>query len=102
MNADDDFDRILRAEVDLHVEGIRDIKGLRRAALVRFTKDSTYRHLNDGVRDEAKLRNLVLADVEEKYGSVILLMLLAGVVSFVVQRILERLFPKEPEPEAGD
>lgn len=94
MNADEDFDRILRADAVLQVEGFRDIKGLKRAAIVRFTKDRAFHYLNQGVRDEAKLRNLVLADVEAKYGSVILLMILAGVVSFVIQRILERLFPK--------
>ena len=94
MNADEDFERILRADAVLNVSGFGDIKGLKRAAIIRFTKDSAYRHINDGIRDETKLRNLVLADVEEKYGSVILLMILAGIVSFVVQRILERIFPK--------
>lgn len=94
MNADEDFDRVLRADAALQVEGFADIKGLKRAAVIRFTKDRAYYYLNQGIRDEAKLRNLVLADVEAKYGSVILLMILAGVVSFIVQRILERLFPK--------
>ncbi len=94
MNADEDFERILRADAALHVEGFGDIKGLKRAAIIRFTKDSAYRHINDGIRDETKLRNLVLADVEEKYGSVILIAVLMAVVSFVITRILERIFPK--------
>jgi uncharacterized YccA/Bax inhibitor family protein len=94
VNADEDFERILRADAAMQVEGFADIKGLKRAAIIRFTKDSAYRHINDGIRDETKLRNLVLADVEEKYGSVILVAVLMAVVSFVITRILERIFPK--------
>lgn len=91
----EDFYRRLAADALDEVEGLRDVKGLKRGKVIRLARDRTYHWLNEGVRKEDELRTLVLADVTEEYGSVILLMILAGVVSFVVQRILERLFPKQ-------
>lgn len=83
------------ADALMEVPRFHEVKGLRRGKVLKSTRDSAYHWLQQGVRDEEQLRTLVLADVEKEYGSVILIMILAGIVSFCVQRILERLFPKE-------
>lgn len=90
------------ADALVEVPRIREVKGLLRGRAMRFTRDCTYRRLNEGVRDEEQLRTLVLADVNEEFGSVILIMILAGIVSFVVQRILERLFPRPDVSSAAN
>lgn len=95
--SNEDFFRRLSAEALDEVPRLREVKGLKRGKLLRFTRDRTYHWLNEGVRDETQLRTLVLADVNKEFSSFILLMILAGVVSFCVQRILERLFPKTEE-----
>ena len=83
------------AEALIELEGLRDIKGVRRGNLLRFTRDATFRRINDGVRNEKDLLRLVQHDVELRYGSVILTAIIIAVVGFIVRRILERLFPKD-------
>ncbi len=92
--SNEDFDRLMYADALVMVDGLRGIKGVLRGRVLRAARNRTYHWLNEGVRDEEQLRTLVLADVNEEFGSIILIMILGGVISFVVQRILERLFPK--------
>ena len=92
--ASDDFDRVMFADALVEVNGLWEVKGLKRAAVLRFTRDAVYRQINSGERDPAVIKFRVNQEVEEEYGSVILTALLMAIVSFIVQRILERVFPK--------
>lgn len=91
----DDFKRQVYGDCKLYVAGINDVKGLQRQRLFDCVWEETHSCINKGLRDERKIRRQVLRTAREKYGSVVLLMVIAGIVSFVVQRILERLFPKD-------
>lgn len=93
--ASDDFDRVMFADALVEVPDIWEVKGLRRAAILRFTRDAVYRQINQGERDAAVIKFRVNQEVVEEYGSVVLSVILMAIVSFIVQRILERIFPKE-------
>lgn len=91
----DDFKRQVFGDTKIYVPGFTDLKGIERQKIFDFVWDACYRCANDGLRDERKIRRRVLRETRAAFSSVILVMILAGIVSFVVQRILERLFPKD-------
>jgi hypothetical protein len=72
------------------LRAIREGEGLVRDAVL-----SVRRHLKDGVRDRKEMQSLVAADLEEKYAGVVAIAILMAVVSFVVRRILEKIFPND-------
>jgi hypothetical protein len=91
--ASDDFDRFVSNETRVlfpELRAIREGEGLVRDAVL-----SVRRHLKDGVRDRKEMQSLVAADLEEKYAGVVAIAILMAVVSFVVRRILEKIFPND-------
>lgn len=91
--ASDDADRMMFADAVVEVRGLREIHGLRRAKLLRFVRDATYKQLNSGVRDEGEVVDLVLQETEEEYGGVIATAIIIAIVSFIVTKILRRIWP---------
>jgi hypothetical protein len=91
----DDFDRILYADAELLVEGLRDLKTRPRRRLMKFIRNETYKHANAGVRDKHEILRRVMAATEEKFGSIFLLAILAAVVQFLVLKILNHIWPNK-------
>jgi hypothetical protein len=93
--ASDDADRVMFADAELMVEGLRNVKTRPRWRAMRFVRDETYLCVNEGVRDKDEILRRVMGKTEEEFGSIILLAVLAALVQFIVLRILKRIFPEE-------
>lgn len=93
--ASDDFDRALYADALVQVDGIWEVKGLRRGALLRYTRDAVYERLNAGMRNPAEIEAEVYQQVYAAYHSVVVTAIIMAVVSFIVRKILEHIFPDE-------
>jgi hypothetical protein len=92
--AQNDFDRRLFADAD-DVPGVRGVKTMVRYRAMRFIRDRTYEELNQGKRDPVEIEARVLRETEMEFGTLILAAVLMALVSFIVTRILERIFPKD-------
>jgi hypothetical protein len=96
----DDYERVLQSDARLFVDGFRDRVPTRVGRrLVKKTFMRTRFYVNEGVRDKDELLRRVQADIEQEFGSIILLAILAAVVQFVVLRILKRIFPENNEAD---
>jgi hypothetical protein len=91
----DDFDRVMFADAELLVEGLRNVKTRPRWRAMRFVRDETFRCVNEGIRDKDEILRRVKEKTEEEFGSIILLAVLAALVQFIVLRILRRIWPDE-------
>jgi hypothetical protein len=91
----EDFDRIMFADAELYVEGLRNVKTRPRWRAMRYVRDETYRYVNEGIRDKDEILRRVKEGAEQEFGSIILLAVLAALVQFIVLKILRRIWPDE-------
>lgn len=90
--ANDDFDRRLYADAYLDVQGVSEIKGLLRGRVLRAVRDQIYKEINEGERDPRVLEVLVYHEIQKQFKGVVLTAVLLAIISYFVQKILERLF----------
>jgi hypothetical protein len=90
--ATDDFARVIHADAMLFVDGLRRVKTQRRKRLVQCCIDETFNAVNEGIRDKDEVLRRVMAVVEGKFKSLVLLWILSACVQWVVIRILDHIW----------